>query len=376
MLEKKVSVIIPVYNAAKYLDKCLESICGQTYQNLEIILVNDGSTDDSWSICERWERKDKRINVINKVNRGPSETRNRGIDIATGEYIYFVDSDDYIACNLIEEVVNYMNKGYDMVSFNHYKVYERGRIEKSVHLEQAEYIKSNKMDNQLFFLQKLLKYKLGWETCTRIFRREIINEYNIRFLEDINLAEDLYFNLCYCAHSRKIFNLDKELYYYRQHSESIMSYEKLRLNVDKMDLLGQAVLKHYCAYEDCKDLLEIFPVIYFMLVDHVIRRYKNLKHLAIKEIRKAIWEELENSDFFVSQLEKLKKHKIYLRMTYSNIETKVILNSTRYFLRGDYVNYIICYQFIRLEVFFRRIYLKLGRKNGIKLLFGKNVDSY
>lgn len=358
MLEKKVSVIIPVYNASKYLDKCMESICGQTYHNLEIILVNDGSTDDSRSICERWERKDNRINVINKVNSGPSETRNRGIEIATGDYIYFVDSDDYIACNLIEEVVTYMNKGYDMVSFNHYKVYEKGKIEKSVHLEQAEYIKSNKTDNQLFFLQKLLKYKLGWETCTRIFRREIINEYNIRFVEGVNLAEDLYFNLCYCAHSRKIFNLDKELYYYRQHSESIMSHEKMRLNIDKMDLLGQAILKHYCAYEDCKDLLEIFPVIYFMLIDHVIRRHKNLKQLDLKEIRKAIWEELENGDFFVKQLGKLRNYKKYLRMAYSNIETKVILNNVSYFLKGNYIITIINYQFIRTDALICRIFKK------------------
>ena len=93
----KITVIIPVYNTARYLDRCIGSVVSQTYKNLEIILVDDGSTDDSYEICKRWEEKDQRILLIHKENGGQSSARNLALDIATGDYIAFVDSDDWIS---------------------------------------------------------------------------------------------------------------------------------------------------------------------------------------------------------------------------------------------------------------------------------------
>ena len=100
MIEKKVSVIVPIYNAEKYLNKCLESIIGQTYKNLEIILVDDGSSDNSPIICDAWAQIDSRIRVIHKKNGGVSSARNAGIDLAQGDYIGFVDADDWIEPNM------------------------------------------------------------------------------------------------------------------------------------------------------------------------------------------------------------------------------------------------------------------------------------
>lgn len=107
-----ISVIIPVYNVEKYVDRCIDSVCKQTYTNLEIIIVDDGSTDNSGVLCENWQKKDDRIIVLHKSNSGLSGARNVGIDISKGEYIAFVDSDDYLLPNMYEELLNLLRKSH------------------------------------------------------------------------------------------------------------------------------------------------------------------------------------------------------------------------------------------------------------------------
>ena len=103
--EQPVSVILPIYNVEKYLERCIKSIAAQTYTNLEILLIDDGSTDLSADICDMWAEKDKRVIAIHKKNEGLGMARNTGIDNATGRYVFFVDSDDYVAPDMIEKVV-------------------------------------------------------------------------------------------------------------------------------------------------------------------------------------------------------------------------------------------------------------------------------
>ena len=99
----KVSIVVPVYNVEKYLDRCIKSILNQKYQDMEIILINDGSTDNSLAICEKYREQDSRIIIINKANQGLSAARNDGVAAASGEYIMFIDSDDYIDDSLVSE---------------------------------------------------------------------------------------------------------------------------------------------------------------------------------------------------------------------------------------------------------------------------------
>ena len=101
-----ISVIIPVYNVEKYLNECLNSVCSQTFKNLEIILVDDGSTDDSSKICDKWSAKDSRVRVIHQLNAGLSEARNSGLKYCKGDYILYIDSDDSIEEDLVESLMN------------------------------------------------------------------------------------------------------------------------------------------------------------------------------------------------------------------------------------------------------------------------------
>ena len=127
-----ISIIVPVYNVEKYLRKCIESIINQTYENLEIILIDDGSTDESGEICDEVKNKDKRIIVIHKKNGGLSDARNVGIDNANGKYITFIDSDDYVEKNYIELLYNTISQyDADMSIVSHRVIYEKNNIDKS-----------------------------------------------------------------------------------------------------------------------------------------------------------------------------------------------------------------------------------------------------
>ncbi len=107
-----ISVIIPVYNVEKYIEKCIDSVCKQTYSNLEIIIIDDGSTDGSGKLCDKWQKEDDRIIVLHKRNSGQSGARNAGLDISKGDYIAFVDSDDYILPNMYEELLNLLRENH------------------------------------------------------------------------------------------------------------------------------------------------------------------------------------------------------------------------------------------------------------------------
>lgn len=210
--EELVSIIIPVYNAEKYLDECLTSICNQTYKNLEVFVINDGSKDGSPEILDKWGKKDKRINVIHKANSGVSETRNLGIEKATGKYIMFVDSDDYIVENAIEILVNGFTKNVDLVICSKQELFD------------GEF-KEEKYKNDEVGILNLENFVVkGLNNCNpnffnspwnRLFLANIIKKENLRFNSKLNLGEDFVFNLDYLSHCKKINVCDDALYVYR-----------------------------------------------------------------------------------------------------------------------------------------------------------------
>lgn len=212
---KKVSIIVPIYNEEENLRKCIESLINQTYKELEIILINDGSTDNSKEIIDSF--KDKRIIAIDKKNTGISDTRNKGIDKSTGDYIMFVDSDDYLELNCIERLIETAEKeNSEIVMFNYYLETPSKRIEIKLPKIEARNLKEDK--------DLLTKIHLG--PCTKIFKAELIKDN----LFPLNLKyEDVPFVVEAVIKAGKISFIPDYLYHYviKKSGETITRDERI-----------------------------------------------------------------------------------------------------------------------------------------------------
>lgn len=210
----KVSVIVPVYNAEEYLEKCIESILSQTLRNIEIILINDGSKDSSGSICEKYKEIDERINVIHIENAGVSNARNIGIKNSTGEYIVFCDSDDYVNKKWCEKLYNSARMNPECMVVCGINIHNQRKkcniIEKLIinSNENISYI--NKSDFYILFKNNIFN-----GPCNKIFQRDILIKNNIRYDVNLSLGEDMLFNLEYLNKIKdKIIVLNECLYNY------------------------------------------------------------------------------------------------------------------------------------------------------------------
>lgn len=224
-----VSIVVPVYKVEQYLERCVQSICEQTYPELEIILVNDGSPDCCGEICEELAKKDHRIQVVHKQNGGLSDARNAGVKYATGKYLLFVDSDDYIAKDLVEKTVAEAEKGKcDLVLFDYYCV-ENGTEEIRTIKLPTDRIFSLKEEHQL-----LLAPPAAW---TKLFNREFYMKAECPFPKGLYF-EDLATTPIFFLKAERISYLKEPLYYYIIRENSIMTgknYEKS--SHDKIEVL-------------------------------------------------------------------------------------------------------------------------------------------
>ncbi len=208
-----ISVIVPVYNVEKYLDRCVESIVQQTYKNLEIILVDDGSTDKSGEICDHWATKDERVKVLHQPNMGGGAARNAALDIAKGDFIAFVDSDDYIAPDMYEHLMTLIEQGADISECNYTYVdsdstdfkTEAGNIIFCSTLEALE----NNITDKIF-------RRIIWN---KLYKRELIG--NIRFPIGTKI-DDEFFTYRILGNAKVLVHSEKICYAYRQHNSSVM----------------------------------------------------------------------------------------------------------------------------------------------------------
>lgn len=196
-MKPKVSVIVPVYNTEKYIRKCVDSIINQTLKDIEIILVDDGSTDNSPEILDEYIARDSRATVIHKENGGQGSARNIGLDIAKGEYIGFVDSDDWVDLDMYEKLyTNAKLTEADMVVCNRNVFNEDGLLKTSIDVGQDSFINVNE-NIANFTIQKLL-YPYTVSTCNRIYSNEIVKKLKLRFksVQEVG-SEDALFNYCF-----------------------------------------------------------------------------------------------------------------------------------------------------------------------------------
>ena len=230
----KISIIIPVYNVEGYLAECLNSVVNQTYRNIEIIIVNDGSTDNSFSIIQQYQLQDERIKIINQENQGLSAARNAGIKKVSGEYIWFVDSDDYIAIDACEKIVEKLKQ-------NNYDLLVVGRFRFGKDYKECDKISWGVDEikfGEKYLLEAVSHGIFTASACNKIVRTTLLEQHNIYFERGI-LYEDLYFTFKCLLHSEYIAMLEQPFYFYRQNrNESIITTIKER---DK-DVLRTVVL--------------------------------------------------------------------------------------------------------------------------------------
>lgn len=220
-MSKLISIIVPVYNVEKYLNQCIESLINQTYRNLEIILINDGSTDRSGEICNWYKNKDHRIKVIHKKNGGLSSARNSGLDIATGYYIGFVDSDDFVEKTMYEKLyLQIENNNADMIKCNLIE-FRNNQMPRDI-VSSGNITTYTREDAIYNFIYDQYKYNKHFKVVVwdALYKRELLE--NIRFPEGL-LYEDGYVSPKLFFKSKKLLHLDDCLYYYRINDEGIMS---------------------------------------------------------------------------------------------------------------------------------------------------------
>lgn len=226
-----ISIIVPVYNSEQYLRVCLDSILTQTYRNLDIILIDDGSTDASGDICDAYAAKDSRIRVFHNTNHGVSYSRNCGIKVAKGEYLLFIDSDDTVNFVYVEELVQYSDR-YDLVIANIEDVYERSSRKRKIPK------KTGILEEDYSSIIEFLRVPVS-----KLYRTFLIKKYKIYFPEGIDWAEDQIFNWKYYQRvSTYKFVLNAKYQY--NHRKDGKSLSQQVWKADDLDLM-KIILKSY-----------------------------------------------------------------------------------------------------------------------------------
>lgn len=214
----QLSVIVPVYNVESYLKRCVDSILEQTFEEFEVILVDDGSLDNSSEICNKYSESDKRVKVIHKKNGGLSSARNAGLNIAKGEYIAFIDSDDYVSKDMFKTMINLaLSNNYDIVSCGFKRFYENSCNEPVCRGTIYKYSNIEALSNYLLEYDNVNR-KIDTVVWNKIYKRELFND--ITFPEG-KIYEDGYVTYKLLYKANNIAHIDDELYYYFQRQDSI-----------------------------------------------------------------------------------------------------------------------------------------------------------
>jgi len=266
-----ISVIIPVYNVEKYLEKCLNSVIRQTLEDIEIICVNDGSTDNSQQILKEYAQKDERIKIVDKKNGGLSSARNAGLDAATGEYCYFLDSDDWIELNTLEKLYKIIiTESVDTVVHSAINIPEDDSCIEMAN-DCQKWFDSFRKENGIYDVPIEINRKIPTVAWNKLYRMDIINKYHCRFPEGL-VNEDELFIWTYMIHCKNYYYLDEKLYNYLRRSDSIMG---TRDNSPKvLDILGieEEIYKIVKKYKNIKEYHKYLTKNYINTVKELFHR--------------------------------------------------------------------------------------------------------
>lgn len=271
MEKYKVSIIIPIYNVEKYINKCIQSIIDQTYSNLEIILVDDGSIDRCSKICDEYANKDKRIKVIHKQNGGLSSARNIGIDISSGEYILFIDADDYIHESTVEILIKKaISKNADIVHFNFQYVDEEGN---KINIKNKN-LDDNKILNSYETICEYAKKSIIVMACTKLYKRELFD--GLRFDEGYVYEDELIFpKIIY--KSKINYMINDKLYYYVNRESSITKSNLTNNKIESKKKLIRFLEEFYL--ENYPELMRYIYIKIYFICSSTIKEIKKSNRL-------------------------------------------------------------------------------------------------
>lgn len=263
----KVSVIVPLYNCEKYIGKCIDSVIGQSYKNIEIIVVNDGSTDSSLNVCEKHVKNDNRVKIITQPNKGLSGARNTGMINASGEYLIFIDADDYVDINLVSSVVNRISSiGYlpDVVMWGYYQDnLENELLISRVEVGFSNYTLIECMHNMP---SEVVSGLLGY-AWNKAYRKSFIDDNNLLFEEGTSLIEDVLFNSSVFLITEKIAIINELLGFYVQRRNVKTLSQKKYDNLSELMIRGFESRYHiFCKYIPDNTVSYITPVFELHLV--------------------------------------------------------------------------------------------------------------
>lgn len=302
----EISIIVPVYNVEKYLENCIESILNQTFKDFELILVDDGSTDNSGKICDIYEKKDSRIKVIHKNNGGLSSARNTGLDIACGKYVGFVDSDDSIHPKMYEVLYNLIEKYKSDISCCNYKYTYDISNQNHEELNLNEVIEMSNIEA----IEKLYDKDLGVRLVVawnKLYHKRLFE--NIRY-EIGRIHEDEFIAHRILYRCKKIVYINNELYYYLQRKDSIMSKKSNKNSVDAF--LAKSDRMRFCSnielYNISNRLTQEYEYKFLKLYFEIEESNDYRKNIFLRELRKDL---IFNFSIILKSKEKSLKEKIW-----------------------------------------------------------------
>lgn len=346
MVATKVSVIVPIYNVEKYLRKCIDSIINQTLKDIEIILVNDGSTDSCGNIIDEYAKLDERIIAIHKENGGQSSARNMGLDIAKGKYVGFIDSDDWIELDMYENMYQRIEStSSDVCVCGRNQYSNEYRFENSLNLDN-EVFDFNHYKKQDYIVNRLF-YKHTVSTCNKIYKLDLIKSNNIKFKNVTKVgSEDTLFNYSFILISNKICSINKSFYnnlerigsttrfynkgYITRTSNLIKSMDEYSIEINQKDF--------------AKEIIPIFLLYFFQRSISQIKLYsKNcytdlktefieasnnkefMQYVKILSSNRSINKYMKNMGFRSKGIILIKLEMLMYHLKFHNILTKLIL---------------------------------------------------
>lgn len=280
-----ISIVIPVYNVEDYLERCLNSVILQTYKNIEILLINDGSTDNSLEICKKYANTDNRIKIINQKNKGASSARNKGIECATGKYITFVDSDDWVETNFIEKLYEEIEDN-DVIRCQYFVNREQEEIPIQENIKKVEKYSKEQLKKEIIY-----QFLTGKKMCyiyLLLIKKDILKKIN-NFNENLYIMEDTCFYLDLLCNINKIKFIPDNLYHHYYNSESLVTSPKnIKRNMFNILEINEYMRNIAIKNNVDKYLRDIDCMHFIIIINHILKFYK--AKFKIKELRKILKE--------------------------------------------------------------------------------------